>query len=293
MTNDLTVNLELSGLNLDRPMQLGGIWSARVVAVEGDFLIYELPGRVKRNNSQGLLRGLLDARSSREKTIQFCRKWGVLGLCAHGIPIGHGACTGPEPIGKRVLRGFPRYQFREPIDSVQKFASGLESLLRIGAEMTQGRSGHVNDWVHADDVISGPDFPPWKDDPAYLEALAHPSVARTNLQILIRRLIEICKIRPRFFWNEQTNSWQIDLDSDASTSNLPGLMVTELLISIADKDGLAICSSCHFSYIPERRPDPTRRNYCPTCRGSADARDASRAYRERKRNEQEKKHGQA
>jgi hypothetical protein len=59
------------------------------------------------------------------------------------------------------------------------------------------------------------------------------------------------------------------------------------------KDGVAICSSCHGSYVPARRPDPTRRNYCPACRGSADARDASRAYRERKRTEPDEAKEQA
>jgi predicted RNA-binding Zn-ribbon protein involved in translation (DUF1610 family) len=58
-------------------------------------------------------------------------------------------------------------------------------------------------------------------------------------------------------------------------------MVIELIIAIADKDGFAVCSSCHRAYIPQRRPDPTRRNYCPACGRLAAMRDASRDYRER------------
>jgi hypothetical protein len=290
MTNGIAVNLEMSGLRLDRPMKVGAVWSSPVVAIEGDFLIYEAGRRVKQNASRGLLRGLLEARSSREKTIKFCKKWGALGLCDHGIPSAHdtsahGKCRSRGAFRTRVIDGVPRHQYRESIDSVQRFGIGLESLLRIGAEMAQGRTGQASDWNQACGM--DPDFSPWPENPSSFDL----STARTHLQILIRRLIEICRIRPRFFWNEQTSSWQIDLDSEGSAINLPALMVIELIVTIADKDGFAICSSCHRAYIPERRPDPTRRNYCPTCRSSAAARDASRDYRER--NRKEKNRGKA
>src|SRR5690242_4083245 len=89
---------------------------------------------------------------------------------------------------------------RESIKSVQKFAWALESLLRIGIEMSLDRRGSPDDWHNADRIISGPDFlslvvKPWEFD---------IQSARNFFQILISRLIEICRIRPRFFWNQKT-----------------------------------------------------------------------------------------
>ena len=149
--------------------------------------------------------------------------------------------------------------------------------------MAHERAGHHSDWRIAKDVISSPDFGPLEED----ENPAHFGLAsaRTSLQILMRRLVEICRIRPRFFWNRQTSSWQIDLDTDGNANNIPALIVIELMITIADKDGFAICSSCHKSYIPDRKRDPTRRNYCPKCGIKAAWRDAARAKRERDRKE--------
>jgi hypothetical protein len=64
-------------------------------------------------------------------------------------------------------------------------------------------------------------------------------------------------------------------------------------VLIPGKDGVAICLACQRSYIPDRRPDPTRRNYCPSCGRRAAVRDASRAYRERKRTEPDEAKEQA
>jgi hypothetical protein len=293
MTNSFQNDLEMAGLKLDRPMKMGAVWSAPVAEVKEDFLIYDAGARAKHNAFRGLLRGLLEARESREKTIKFCRRWGVLGLCEHGLPKAHRK----ECIGLAAFRrstdpnGIPHAYYRESVESVRCFAGALESLLSIGAAMAQGKSGHASDWDNACEVITGPDFPPWPENPSTQDLRS----ARLYLQTLMRRLIEICRIRPRFWWNDETGSWQIDLDSEGSGINLPTLIVHELMVAIADKDGFASCSSCHKTYIPGRRPDPTRRNYCPSCGRSAALRDASRAYREAQRTKKRKvvKHAKA
>jgi hypothetical protein len=49
----------------------------------------------------------------------------------------------------------------------------------------------------------------------------------------------------------------------------PGLHELRMWMDkIAAKDGFAICSICHRSYVPKRQPAATRRNYCddPKCR---------------------------
>jgi hypothetical protein len=280
---EIEAGLALAGFDKDRPMKVGAIWAPPVARVEGEFLIYRLGDRAKRNASQGLLRGLLDAKSSPEAIIRFCKRWGVLGLCEHGIPASHGSCVSRRAFHTEMVSGVSGIKAsygRESIASVRRFAGALESLLRIGAEMSQGRRGAASEWANAEETICGPDFPMWDPSPSTVNDL---DISRNFLQMLVRRLIEICRIVPRFFWNRDTKSWQIDLDSQGSGNNLPALLTIELIVTIADKDGFAICSSCHRAYIPARRPDPTRRNYCPQCGLAAAQRDAAREYRRRLR----------
>jgi hypothetical protein len=286
---DVIPFLSLGGLSLERrPMKLAVSWSAKVSEVEGDYLVYEVASRIRRASPQGLLREFIEAKSSRESVILFCRKWGVLGLCNHGVPRAHGDCISIGAFRTRIANGVTLHYYRESIDSIQRFAGALESLLKIGASMAQGRPGSWQDWENACAVITDCDFAKWPENPSTMDVDA----ARLHLTIVVRRLIEICRIRPRFFWNAKTRSWQIDLDTEGLTINLPALLTIELLITIADKDGFALCSSCHRSYIPLRRPDPTRRNYCELCGRTAAMRDASRDFRKRNREEKqsERKH---
>jgi hypothetical protein len=281
MTNDLEVELALAGFDKRRPMKAGTVWAHTVVAVEGDYLVYRIGQRTKHNSSSSLLRSFLETRESREAAIRFCKRWGVLRLCRHGLPATHGACSADPPFRSEIVKGSKVSYCRESVEAVQAFAAALASLLRIGAEMSLDRPGRVEDWRVAIQIISEPDFENgWGSDP-----WSHGvGVARGFLQILIHRLIEICEVRPRFHWSDKASSWQIDLDARTGVlSNLPALLIIELIVTIADRDGFAICSSCHKAYIPARRPDPTRRNYCSTCGISAAQRDAAREYRKRTR----------
>ena len=82
--------------------------------------------------------------------------------------------------------------------------------------------------------------------------------------------------------------WQIDHDSEGR-SNLLAVLTIQLMIMIADKDGYAICSHCHHSYIPSKRPASTKRNYCwrEECKRAA-WRDSKRELREREGNAETK-----
>jgi hypothetical protein len=80
--------------------------------------------------------------------------------------------------------------------------------------------------------------------------------------------------------------WQIDLDAAHGRSNLLAVLTIQLMIRIADKDGFAICSICHRSYVPKRRPTATKRNYCD------DAKCRRQVWKHLKRQQRESnKHG--
>ena len=66
--------------------------------------------------------------------------------------------------------------------------------------------------------------------------------------------------------------------------NLYGTLAYQLMIAVAQTDGLATCCACGKSYIiTGRRPNPDRRNYCHSCGKAAADRDAARDYRRRKK----------
>jgi hypothetical protein len=278
MTRDRKVDLQLAGMDKRRPLPVRAIWASHVLEVESDFLVYE-PGTCSsvRGNPQGLLIELIEAKESRESVISFCQKWGVLGLCSHGLPASHSPNVCEAALSADTPSGYIR---RESIAAVQNFARGLESLLRLGIEISQDRPGLRGDWYTADTCICAPDFAPWDVYPSDYNDL---ELARDYLGILIQRLIEVCRVRPRFFWNRNSGGWwQIGLDSRGASNNLPALVAIELIVTIGTRDGLAVCSSCQHFYPPKQKPNPDQRNYCPGCGKLARDRDAQRDLRRRR-----------
>ena len=200
-------------------------------------------------------------------------KWGVLGLCDHGLPYDHTAsCT------FRSLGGPSR---SESAEHWRTLATAFVSLVNLGAEINQGRGGSFDDCRLANYRLLRPDFPGW-DDQMIRAMMMDALGARDALQILIRRLLTIARVQPLFAWNRSASSWAISLDA-AGLSNLLGILTVQLMLTIAQKEGFALCSSCHRSYIPLRKPDPGRRSYCPDCGLQAAWRDAARERRKRAR----------
>lgn len=268
------IPLALGGIDLDRPIKTGEVYAPPVRSAEGDYLVFHAGERKKHRTTRGLLSTFIELEGASDAdVVRFCRRWGVLGLCPHGLPSGGHRC------GEHLADSQDPAIHKESIAGVMRFAGAFAALLRIAAEISQQRPGSVEDWEMANKVISGPDFPPW--DVALI--VFHVDVARLHLQILMRVLIHISNVQPRFFWNRSSSSWQIDMDAEGLVSNLPALLAIELMVTIADKDGFAVCSSCHRSYIPLRKPDPTRRNYCDKCGLKAAWRDAARERRRKLR----------
>jgi hypothetical protein len=275
--NERLTAVELAGFEMDSPIQTGRVWAPRARAhpVDG-FLVYHVGERVS-TVPPPLEHFLNLAEASDEWVARFCRKWGVLCLCAHGFPWGHHACKpGPFPNEEKAT-------WRESIEHIRRFSRACGALLAIGAQLSQGKSADACEWQTADALVNGADFTPMKDDAIAPWNHRNLNWARLNLQTFIRRLLKISDVRPRFYWNHKAKSWQIDLDAAESLSNLPGIIAIQVMVTIASRP-FAICSNCQRSYIPEKRPDPTRRSYCfrDGCK-RASRRDAQRDCRERKR----------
>ncbi len=273
-------SLELRGLSVDRPVQTGMVWGPRAEGLRDGSLVYDLREKNKRAAGTGLLIVFLELCEATDDAIySFAKKWAVLGLCAHGLPCHHRLCA---PCPAQKTRPDERYRRLESTESWRRFARCFQSLLQIGAAISGDKPGGKEDWLLADEILSGPDFPRWDAEPWD----SSMDLARIYLQALLRRLIEISAINVRFWSNDRTDRWQFDLDAQG-ISNLPGILTIQLLLAIAQADGFAVCSSCHRAYVPPRRPDPTRRNYCDKCGIRAAWRDAARQRRKKLREEKD------
>ena len=270
----------------DRPIRPGTPRSETVIEVTPKYLIYDGTRTHDRKYSRGMLRELLEAKDSPMLITRFCEKWGVLGVCKHGLPRIHTQrCWWRKPFRTSMVKGFTRNEYKESFQSIQQFANGIESLMRIGAEISQGREGIIEDWQTAQTWLTR-----WQHPDSEDEDLSNPKnfnlkTRRLYLEIYLNRLIDESQLRPRVYWPDGI-SWRIEMDSGMSmghVNNLAALVVMELLMTVANCDGLANCAACNRPYIPERRPDSTRRNYCPSCGRKAAVRDASREYRQRRR----------
>jgi hypothetical protein len=203
-----------------------------------------------------------------EELLKFARRWGTLGLCEHGLPRfhpRHGWCDGLR------LRSHTRSGagvFIEPLAGWRQVADAFRSTLNLGAEINQGRLGSEDDWKRA--------MPN-----ATFEKPPKTDAARALLMVVVNGWLSSADVRPEFGWGN--GEWQIRLKASDGPTGLSGHLALGLALAVAKKDGLVICSSCHGSYMPNRRPNPHRRNYCPKCGCRAAWRDAARARRQRSR----------
>ena len=61
-------------------------------------------------------------------------------------------------------------------------------------------------------------------------------------------------------------------------------LAVRLAFAAAASKGFWVCANCGSPYLPPRRPQRGRRNYCPECRKKrVPQRDAAREYKARKR----------
>lgn len=280
---------ELAGMRMGKKIQTEPAYGYRVQEVKDGYLWYRVLDLQKSAAATGLLQGFINLADSPDNAvIQFARKHGCMGLCGHGLPPYAHGCNVRAPRRDGDL-------FGESIDHYRRMAKLYQTILGLGAEIQLGRPGRPEDW----DVLGfldEPAFPnrqrlstrfklfdewglnkPKKGRSTYFLA------ARQEMEIAIGYMIEVANVRPRFTWKD---SWRIELGSGGPGANLPAVLLLQLLPVMADVDGYAVCSSCHRAYIPSRRPDPTRNNYCEMCGRRAAVRDAKRRQREKQREAQ-------
>jgi hypothetical protein len=238
-----------------------------------------------------LLDRFLDLRGADdEKIAAFVRRWGILGICEHGLPRTHHLAR----IAPRSLEDGPAgclplgFDFgkggclgREPIADWRTWAQAANDIVALATAAHHNLRGNQAAW---DRLTEG-------------REPQGPSGRRLR-QIVAKGVqwwLELGGVRPQFSWIADVGV-QITLGSRGTWDPLPqrptrlyghqhgatlfGALAAQLMVRVADVEGLAICSACGMPYLPTRRPAPNRRNYCSSCRAAGvPLRDALRAHR--------------
>jgi len=169
-----------------------------------------------------------------------------------------------------------RPRFREPLNVWRQWSCMAKSLMNIGALLNQGKPADPNDW-HAYRYACR------NVTPTGLETEERDvSKGRADLAWELDCWLSMGQVRPLIDWVKKNERWQFRLDRMTSGPNLFGLLALNLALAISGTE-LAVCGSRGQSYLPKRRPDPNRRNYCTSCGERVAQRDASRAYRRRRK----------
>jgi predicted RNA-binding Zn-ribbon protein involved in translation (DUF1610 family) len=306
-------------MTTERPIQRGAIILPGTVRQVGEFLIWrEDLRRNPRQKRAGV--ALIDQFrqlhvASDEAILDFARRWGVLGICKHGLPTSHS----PSCLPVAYWEGDTVY-WKEPLSVWRKYSRCVGAVLNVAGEVAQERNGRAADWrilLHWSDEERLSERDVWPSPPGHLplvrlrergfqdgeidEALIDKharllglpwgslSAAREMLGVYVNGWIRMSGMVPWLDWDGKLKVWRIDLVpsgyafSSGLTLGLLGALALRLMLVVANSEGFALCASCHQSYFPKRRPDPTRRNYCPQCGKQAAWRDAARAVRERRR----------
>ncbi len=218
--------------------------------------------------------------------LRFAQNWGLLGPASRQSFFTEEVTMIEDPNWEPGILRFPEHLF-----VWRTFSRWADSLLNIAGAVNLGRAGSESGFevlrqreivlaVHHS-LKQEHQSPPMPDQPWKTWSLS-----RQVLSWHVNRWLHMSQARPHLLWDRHLRQWDVELTGD----QLLALLALQLSVLVAMKDGLALCSECHLSYAPSRRPNANRRNYCPRCRRNGiPQRDAARDARARSRAAESKK----
>jgi len=225
----------------------------------------------------------------------YALKWGVLGICKHGLPRTHNLrqlgptrfCT---PRGYRRMDDLDTETGWEPLSAWRQYSRLARGILDIASRLHQGQL--IDDeslWQRAGIPAMGY----YK-----LDKIGRRMLQRFSVATEVNGWLELANVRPFFSWGEDeeatvalgtsilwfSTTMQKRLLPDLSHlhgTTLFGALGIQILMAVSRKEGFAICSACGMPYAPKRRPNPRRRRYCHRCGLQAAWRNAQQERRAR------------
>lgn len=263
------------------------------VRVEGDSLVYSARSvrtYLKPVEPFEVLQSFLDLEgAASDKIAKFARRWGVLGICRHGLPAIHNTginTFGDSPAWKLIQRHeyrdscFPAQWSEnfwcEPLDEWRYWIQQAKVIVRLGVELHALRSGDPKDWQTMGyepkfyrGFIGGDKIPPMPPP---------VTLGRILLAQYINDWLTITGVQPLFFWEQGKHafylgSWGID--------RLLAALGVQILLLINRSSGYALCSNCGRPFLLRHNQSANRNVYCdsPDCGWKAANRAAQKRFR--------------
>ena len=178
----------------------------------------------------------------------YARRWGILGICKHGLPSSHAGNEGGMPRCQPLdRREDPAWRFDgwEPLERWRYFARQAGAMLNLAASLYADRPGQPEDWQV---VVHHPTQPvPWW----------HRSVKAEWILLsgVVREWIQIGDVRP-VMARRPTQGHHVEFGSSAAGQRLFGTLACQLLFTITRMTNVAVCFECAAIYTPTRQPRP-------------------------------------
>ena len=189
---------------------------------------------------------------------RFAMKFGVLGICQHGLPSSHI----PQPV---ILTESwepcpfwaeqPEWLYWEPIDAWLHYVRQMRALLSLAVDIRNGVPGRKKDWEVAYSHLL-----PSSDWGLAMLSLTGKKLDfdKTALAERVTAWMKFGDVRPGFVWEKGAASFEL-------TGHTFGILGIQLLFAATKTQAYAICDGCGMPYNRKRKPRKDRRNFCPDC----------------------------
>jgi len=217
-------------------------------------------------------------RASDEEILKYSKDWGVLGLCAHGLPASHSSTVFGKQLGFTPCEWAPSLTvsgfFCEDLAVWRRFSAVADAIIQLAGKLNRGELDESEAaWTSLLSRSGQSHYAPdWRWGHHKLLAIKRPlkrseilQGARGYLAREIRTWLEIGKAGLSFYYDPD-GGWRIIFASGAA-ANLFGQLALRMMFMISGKGGIVFCSSCSGAYLPnKRRPSAGRSNYCEACK---------------------------
>jgi len=230
---------------------------------------------------------LADESVAETRVLAFARRWGLLGLCPHGLPRTHDRNRIPYSIGFGLwLIGdwtcSSGVETPEPIEGWRYWARQARALVALIASLRMDDVGAIEhwetlwspgSWVHGDLWARATDVIEEIRLDLHDRVIDEIGVQRDQLAKSVETWLRLASVELKVNWFGDRPQPVL---TNATLFDTIGMLI---LFLGGDLSGFALCSGCHAPFIPGRRLGPRdRARYCVACRGEhRPQREASKA----------------
>jgi hypothetical protein len=241
------------------------------VEIVDDFLLSEAAMPNRREARPATLHDFIKLNPTDDNAIcRYAQKWGTMGVCEqHQLPFSHamnGQST-PRCYPPKVDRNGIQF-YSEPLAFWRRCILKATALLRLGADIREGRNGRRVDWLTIAPATGDWDKAGWstKHPPPW----QHLPTARSLFASKIQGWLDVGGVRPRFSWDPRLKRWAIRHTTPSDVLwPLFGWLGIRLMIEVSG-GRVTVCPYCQTEYFPQRLPGRNQDHCCgePECKRS-------------------------